>query len=127
MASIGAVGQHFIKFPWASGVKGTFGAMNTGEGIIGFIALLIACGPLELLWREDPEKEPGNFGNPFMGILFSLGGACCGVFQPATALYSDPLAQPVSSCFFFFAFRLPAHSSSPPFAPSNRYTHVHRC
>merc|ERR1712061_527095 len=65
MASIGAVGQHFIKFPWASGVKGTFGAMAPGEGVVGFLALLIACGPLELAWREDPEKEPGNFGDPF--------------------------------------------------------------
>merc|ERR1712217_260536 len=46
MASIGAVGQHFIKFPWAASVHGTFGAMNTGEGVVGFIPLFAACGLL---------------------------------------------------------------------------------
>jgi hypothetical protein len=65
MASIGAVGQHFIKFPWAESVKGTFGAMNTGEGVIGSIALFAACGLLELAWRDDQEREAGNFGDPF--------------------------------------------------------------
>merc|ERR1711972_905800 len=65
MASIGAVAQHFVKFPWAEGVKGTFGAMNTGEGVIGFVGLFAACGLLELAWREDAEREPGNFGDPF--------------------------------------------------------------
>merc|ERR1740121_1947827 len=65
MASIGAVGQHFIRFPWAESVKGTFGAMNTGEGVIGSIALFAACGLLELAWRDDQERDAGNFGDPF--------------------------------------------------------------
>merc|ERR1719229_1440871 len=65
MASIGAVGQHFIKFPWAAGVHGTFGAMNTGEGVVGFLVLFMVSGVLELAWRDTPENEPGNFGDPF--------------------------------------------------------------
>merc|ERR1712061_319672 len=64
MASIGAVGQHFIKFPWAESVRGTFGAMNSGEGVVGFVAVFVASGLLELAWRETEEMEPGNFGNP---------------------------------------------------------------
>merc|ERR1712060_564657 len=64
MASIGAVGQHFIKFPWAESVRGTFGAMNSGEGVVGFVAVFVASGLLELAWRETPEKDPGNFGDP---------------------------------------------------------------
>merc|ERR1712146_397767 len=34
-------------------------------GVVGFIALAMACAPVELAWRENPEKEPGNFGDPF--------------------------------------------------------------
>jgi len=64
MASIGAVGQHFIKFPWAEKVHGTFGAMNSGEGVFGFVGLFVASGFLELAWRESDDREPGNFGDP---------------------------------------------------------------
>merc|ERR1719291_591555 len=67
MASIGAVGQHFIKFPWATQVKGTFGAMGSGAGVVGFLALFCVSGVLELAWREDASREPGNFGDP-MGL-----------------------------------------------------------
>jgi len=65
MASIGALGQHFIKFPGFEGVHGTFGAVLTGEGVLGSVVLFVASGILELAWRESPQKEPGNFGDPF--------------------------------------------------------------
>merc|ERR1712060_548420 len=100
---------------WASGLRSWPQArMPSSSSVCDAHPQIVACVPV------------CPIGVFFMGTLFSLGGACCGVFQHATALYSDPLAQPVSSCFFFFVFRLPAHSSSPPFAPSNRCTHVHR-
>lgn len=65
MASIGAVGQHWIRFPGFENTHGTFGALATGEGILGFTPLFFAAGILELAWRENPDKEAGNYGNPF--------------------------------------------------------------
>ena len=67
MASIGLVGQHFLKFPGFENSPAGFSLMGKGEGVLGFMAIFIACGFLELAWREDPtgEREPGNFGDPF--------------------------------------------------------------
>ena len=35
--------------------------------MLGFFAIFLVSGLLELAWREDPsgEKEPGNYGDPF--------------------------------------------------------------
>merc|ERR1712039_613698 len=33
-------------------------------GVVGFVAVFVASGLLELAWRETSEKEPGNFGDP---------------------------------------------------------------
>merc|ERR1719401_2057209 len=41
------------------------GAIGTGEGILGFTVLFFATAFLELAWREEDGKEPGNFGDPF--------------------------------------------------------------
>jgi len=65
MASIGLVGQHFIKFPGFEKTPAGLGALGTGEGVFGFFGLFVFSAVLELAWREDPSKEPGNFGNPF--------------------------------------------------------------
>jgi hypothetical protein len=65
MASVGALGQHFIRFPGFEKAHGTFGAMLTGEGVLGSVVLLAASGFLELAWKDDESKEAGNFGNPF--------------------------------------------------------------
>jgi hypothetical protein len=65
MASVGALGQHFIRFPGFEKAHGTFGAMNTGEGVLGSVVLLFASAFLELAWKDDESKEAGNFGNPF--------------------------------------------------------------
>merc|ERR1719487_471310 len=65
MASVGLLGQHFIKFPGFEKAPAGFAAMGTGEGVLGFTALLVLSAFLELLWREDAAKEPGNFGDPF--------------------------------------------------------------
>ncbi|CAK9118605.1 unnamed protein product [Durusdinium trenchii] len=38
---------------------------STMPGTYGFAALVLVSGVLELaLWTEDPNKEPGNFGDP---------------------------------------------------------------
>merc|ERR1719210_1800761 len=65
MASIGALGQHFVRFPGFEKAHGTFGAMLTGEGVLGFVVLFVASGVLELAWKDDKGREPGNFGDPF--------------------------------------------------------------
>eukprot|EP00972_Heterocapsa_arctica_P090237 13311855-Heterocapsa_arctica.AAC.1 len=65
MASVGLVGQHFIKFPGFEKTPTGLAAMGTGEGLLGFVGLFVLSAVLELAWREDASKEPGNFGDPF--------------------------------------------------------------
>merc|ERR1711976_367666 len=65
MASIGLVGQHFIKFPFMEDVPAGLGALVNGKGFGAFLALSISCGVLELAWRQEGNREPGNYGNPF--------------------------------------------------------------
>ena len=65
MASIGLVGQHFLKFPFFEKASAGFSIMGQGEGVLGFFGIFCMCAPLELWWRENPEKEPGNYGDPF--------------------------------------------------------------
>jgi len=65
MASIGLVGQHFIKFPGFEKTPAGLGALGTGEGIFGFVGIFLLSAVLELAWREKEGAEPGNFGDPF--------------------------------------------------------------
>ena len=65
MASIGLVAQHFVKFPFFENAPAGFSIMDKGEGVLGFFGIFLACAPLELWWRENPEREPGNYGDPF--------------------------------------------------------------
>lgn len=64
MASVGLLGQHFIKFPGFERAPAGLAAMDSGEGILGFLGIFVASGFLELAWREERGKEPGNFGDP---------------------------------------------------------------
>jgi len=65
MASVGLLFQHFVKFPGFESAPAGFAAIATGEGVLGFVALFAASGILELAWRPDASREPGNFGDPF--------------------------------------------------------------
>jgi len=65
MASVGLVGQHFIKFPGFEKTPAGLGAMGTGEGVFGFLGVFVLSALLELAWCEKEGKEPGNFGDPF--------------------------------------------------------------
>merc|ERR1712203_1317218 len=67
MASIGAVGQHFVKFPFAESARGTFGAVFSPEAQLGLPLLLLVVAGLEGAWREDASRGPGNFSDP-MGL-----------------------------------------------------------
>merc|ERR1719401_1458796 len=65
MASVGLVGQHFIKFPFFEKTPAGLGAMYSGEGVLGFFGLFVLSGIMELAWRPREDREPGNFGDPF--------------------------------------------------------------
>ncbi|CAE8611721.1 unnamed protein product [Polarella glacialis] len=65
MAALGAVVQHYVKFPGFENVPSGLGAVTTAPGTYGFAALFLVSGFLELaVWTEDDKKEPGNFGDP---------------------------------------------------------------
>ena len=65
MAALGAVAQHYVKFPGFEEVPSGLGAVVAPPGSYGFIALFAVAGALELgVWTESPDKEPGNFGDP---------------------------------------------------------------
>merc|ERR1719335_721888 len=65
MASIGLVGQHFIKFPMFEKTPAGLNALADPVGFGGFFFLFVACAPFELAWRQEDYREPGNYGNPF--------------------------------------------------------------
>jgi len=65
MAAVGAVIQHYVKFPGFEKVPAGLDAVTVAPGTYGFAALFVIAGALELgAWVEDPSKEPGNFGDP---------------------------------------------------------------
>lgn len=66
MAALGAVMQHWLKFPGFNEVPSGIKAVITPPGTFGLVALFALSGGLELtVFQQDPEKEPGNFGDPF--------------------------------------------------------------
>merc|ERR1712037_649062 len=82
MAALGGVVQHFVKFPGFEKVPAGFSAVTTAPGSFGFIALLTVSAGLELaVWKQDPEKEPGNFGIEASDGIIQIGNVlCCQTF-----------------------------------------------
>lgn len=65
MAAIGAVVQHYVKFPSFGGVPSGLDAVNVAPGSYGMVALFALAGVMELsVWTENPNLAPGNFGDP---------------------------------------------------------------
>jgi len=65
MAAVGAVAQHYIKFPGFEAVPSGLAAVAAPPGTYGFVALFALAGALELfVWTQDPAKEVGDFGDP---------------------------------------------------------------
>merc|ERR1712060_829633 len=65
MAAVGAVAQHYVKFPGFEAVPSGLSAVLTAPGSYGMPLLFLVAGALELgPWTESPSKEPGNFGDP---------------------------------------------------------------
>lgn len=68
IAALGAVLQHWFKFPGFENVPSGIYAVTTPPGTYGLVAILLAAGAVELtVGKQDPEKEPGDFGDP-LGI-----------------------------------------------------------
>lgn len=65
MAAVGAVAQTQIKFPGFEDVPTNIECVITSPATYGLIALTLICGFIEIsVWPQDPNKEPGNFGDP---------------------------------------------------------------
>jgi len=73
MAAVGAVAQHYITFPGFSSVPRGLDAAFTFPGNLGFVVLLGMAGYAEVvLWKQDSNKEVGDFGDP-LGLTNSIG------------------------------------------------------
>eukprot|EP00435_Cladocopium_sp_Y103_P029260 s2777_g7.t1 len=57
MASIGLVGQHFLKFPGFENSPAGFSIMGRGEGVLGFFAIFLISGVLELAWENEGAQQ----------------------------------------------------------------------
>merc|ERR1712060_457012 len=78
MAAVGAVVQHFVQFPGFEKVPKGIGAVLNPQGAVGFAALFVISGALELLfWKDNAAQEVsdiGNYGNPLqLGVGEPLG------------------------------------------------------
>jgi len=74
MAAVGLLVQDLVQFPGFDKVPKGIGAVASGNGTMGFAALLVISGVLELVfWKQDPNKQVGDFGNPLQPGGASLG------------------------------------------------------
>merc|ERR1712079_637821 len=66
MAAVGLLLQDMVQFPGFQKVPHGISAVTSGgNGTIGFAALFLISGALELVfWKQDPNKQVGDFGNP---------------------------------------------------------------
>lgn len=66
LACVGAVAQHYIRFPTFEKCPAGISAIYTnGPSELGWTVLLAAILIMEIfVWKQDPSKEPGNFGDP---------------------------------------------------------------
>jgi len=65
LAALGAVAQHWLRFPGFDQVPSGVTAITTVPGAAGFAALVLGSGAVETqLWVDNPNKEPGDFGDP---------------------------------------------------------------
>jgi hypothetical protein len=65
MGAVGMLGQSVVQVPGMEGVPKNVAAITTGNGLIGGAAIFAIIGALEaVVFVQDPNKEPGNFGNP---------------------------------------------------------------
>jgi hypothetical protein len=65
MGALGMLTQSLVQLPGMEGVPKGVTACLVGNGQVGFFATLAIIAGLEAaVFVQDPNKEPGNFGNP---------------------------------------------------------------
>jgi len=64
IASVGLVGQHFLKLPGAEAVPAGLGALGTAVGQVGLAAVFMWSGVMETTWKQEAAREVGDFGDP---------------------------------------------------------------
>eukprot|EP00931_Biecheleriopsis_adriatica_P036830 TRINITY_DN2116_c0_g1_i6.p1 TRINITY_DN2116_c0_g1~~TRINITY_DN2116_c0_g1_i6.p1 ORF type:complete len:191 (+),score=55.83 TRINITY_DN2116_c0_g1_i6:63-575(+) len=65
MGALGMLTQSLVQVPGMEGVPKGVEACTAGNGQVGFIGVLAIIAGLEAaVFVQDPNKEPGNFGNP---------------------------------------------------------------
>merc|ERR1712118_583454 len=73
-ATIGYIFGTYTKWPGFQDVPSGMGALDTEQGGAGLGCIILAAGICELVWKQDPSKEPGNLGDP-AGFLLTGAGA----------------------------------------------------
>jgi hypothetical protein len=78
MAAVGTVFQHFVKFPGFEKTPAGLAALTDPVGFCGFFGLFTVAGVTEqIYWKDNLNKEPGNFGDPGnwkSGLPMGIGG-----------------------------------------------------
>jgi len=65
MGALGMLTQSLVQLPGMEGVPKDVTACTVGNGQTGFLLVLATIAALEAaVFQQDPNKEPGNFGNP---------------------------------------------------------------
>jgi len=65
MAAVGAVAQTQFKLPGFEEVPTNLDCVFTPPATYGLVLLFLLSGVVEIfVWPQDPNKEPGNFGDP---------------------------------------------------------------
>lgn len=70
LASIGLVGQHYVKMPWFDRAGYSFASqfdeIFTVPGLYVFSIFVLSFFFMELaFWAQDEQRQPGDFGDPF--------------------------------------------------------------
>merc|ERR1712176_108639 len=77
LASLGLVVQHFIQLNGFSKVPPGIGAPLVQPGGTSLLLLVLLAGVVETtVWAQDPEKEPGDFGDPLELMISNPFDAC---------------------------------------------------
>eukprot|EP00930_Biecheleria_cincta_P074777 TRINITY_DN6198_c0_g1_i1.p1 TRINITY_DN6198_c0_g1~~TRINITY_DN6198_c0_g1_i1.p1 ORF type:complete len:252 (+),score=53.06 TRINITY_DN6198_c0_g1_i1:67-822(+) len=65
MAAVGSVFAHYVKLPGFDAVPTGLKALNTEMGSVGFTALFLFAGLIEVYNWKQSKAEPGSYGDPF--------------------------------------------------------------
>jgi len=65
MAAVGTVFAHYVKFPGFDKVSAGLAALKDPAIVSAFFILFPVAGFIEIVyWKDEVNKEPGNFGDP---------------------------------------------------------------